>query len=72
MNMQVGKWLVEALEDDDGHLTMTLSHSDDTAVVCCDVDIAANDTEWSDRFTTKGIEATYAQEINSPNSRLDR
>ena len=64
MKKRVGKWLVEALEDDDGHLTLALSHSDGTQVVCCDVDIAANEEEWSDRFTTAGIEEAYARDGN--------
>jgi hypothetical protein len=43
MKEYVGRWLVEAVEDDDGHLTVALSHEDGTKVVCCEVDIAADE-----------------------------
>lgn len=59
---KVGKWHIEALEDGDGHLTLALAHDDNTKVICCEADIAANETEWSDRFTTDGIEETYQKE----------
>jgi len=57
MNLLVGRWFVDLREDDDGHLVVAVSHKDGTRVVCCDADIAVNDAEWSDRFTTEGIEA---------------
>jgi len=66
MKANVGKWRVEALEDKDGHLTLALSHRDGTRVVCCDADISANDTEWSDRFTTDGIEEAYVMNELNP------
>ena len=51
--MKVGHWLVEALEDEDGHLTVAFANDDQTKVVCCEEDITNNETEWSDRFTTE-------------------
>lgn len=59
MRQRVGGWLVEAVEDGDGHLTVAVSHIDNTAVVCIGEDIAKENGEWSDRFTTEGIEADY-------------
>ena len=61
MKMKVGHWLVEAIEDEDGHLTVAFANDDQTKVVCCDEDITNNETEWSDRFTTEGIEKRYAE-----------
>ena len=66
MKLKVGKGTIEAQDDDDGHLTVALSHQDGTQVVCCQADIAANETEWSDRFTTEGIEGKYAKETVNP------
>ena len=37
--MKVGHWLVEALEDEDGHLTVAFANDDQTKVVCCEEDI---------------------------------
>lgn len=57
--MSIGDWNIDASVDDDGHLTVFINHDDGTQVNACDADIASNDTEWAERFTTEGIEEEY-------------
>ncbi len=57
--MIIDQWTVIATIDDDGHLTVSIDHADDTEVIQIDADIGLDDIMWADRFTTKAIEATY-------------
>ena len=63
MKTQLGDWVIEAFVDDDGFLTIAINHNDGSRVLGCEVDIAVNDVEWSDRFTTEAIEVAYRKEL---------
>ena len=57
--VDIGKWEIDAQVDDDGHLTIGINNKDGTRVGPLGVDIATNDEEWVERFTTDGIEKAY-------------
>lgn len=63
MKIMVGKWWIEANEDEDGHLNIRINHSDNSGVIQFEEDISTNDTEWSDRFTTTNIEKDYQKTL---------
>ena len=59
VDIQKGNWNIYISEpDSDGHLTIAVSHSDNSEVIITGADIAT-ETEWADRFTTKQIERDY-------------
>ena len=51
------EWLVEATLDDDGHLTIWITHADDSGVEPIGLDDGRVENGWSDRFTTRIIES---------------
>ena len=54
-------WVVKALVDDDGHLTVWVSHNDGTDVR----EIENGDPDgYQIRLTTKGIEDAFQSEFN--------
>jgi len=57
--LEIGNWAIDCTVDDDGHLTVGINHADGTKVDALGVDIATNDEEWVERFTTEGIEEEY-------------
>jgi flagellar basal body rod protein FlgF len=59
-----GGWKVDLNVDDDGHLTVGIQNTDGTKVEPMDLDIASNNEEWVERFTTDGIEEAYIKEQN--------
>ena len=52
-------WHVGLHTDDDGHLNIYLTHEDGSQVNSLDMDIASDETEWGERFTTERIEEIY-------------
>jgi hypothetical protein len=62
MKINVGNWIIDAIEDDDGHLTIGLNHEDGSKVIQVEEDVTANNTEWGDRFTTESIEGAFERE----------
>ena len=55
-------WSVELQADDDGHLGVYIDHEDKSGVINCEVDdIADNDLQWAERFTTVRIEEDYGK-----------
>lgn len=56
---QVGAYTLLANTDDDGHLVLTITHEDGSAIIDCEADIAESFSEWGTRFTTQAIETQY-------------
>jgi len=56
----LGDWNVSLVNDEDGHLSVYLSHKDGTEISDCCADIG-NENEWAERFTTEKIEKDYEQ-----------
>lgn len=53
-------WEVTVKQDEDGHLNVWITGKDGSTVTPCDADIALNDEEWAERFTTAKIEEDFA------------
>ncbi len=64
----IGDWIVDLNVDDDGHLTVGINHKDETRVESMGMDIGTNEEEWVERFSTKGIETRYHEEIEHETS----
>ena len=60
----INDWIIDLKVDDDGHLTLGIENEDESKVIAVEEDLASNDTEWVDRFTTEKIEAAYAEELD--------
>ena len=60
----IGDWKVSLVSDEDGHLSVYLSHKDGTEIIDCNSDIA-NEHEWADRFTTVKIEKDFKKNRTS-------
>lgn len=56
--VQVGKWNIALVEDDDGMLEVAIRHEDETNVIPTDTD-KWDDPAWGERFTTRGLEVAY-------------
>jgi len=56
--MQIGEWVVSAVEDDDGHLTLSVSREDESSIVEMEQDLGS-ELEWMSRFTSESIESEY-------------
>jgi hypothetical protein len=54
----LGNWNVSLVNDEDGHLSVYLSHKDGAEIIDCQADIG-NEYEWAKRFTTEKIEKDY-------------
>lgn len=61
----VGGWTVVATVDEDGHLTLSVSHSDESGVVEGAEEIDLGEGVWAERFTTNSIEAAYAAGVDA-------
>lgn len=61
MKAGVGEWEVGLYLDDDGHLTVSVTHADESPVLKIGDDIADNEYEWSDRFSTQRLEDAYME-----------
>jgi len=59
----LGDWNISLVNDEDGHLSVYLSHKDGTEIIDCQADIG-NEYEWAERFTTEKIEKDYNLENN--------
>ena len=66
VKFNVGNWVIDACEDDDGHLTVVINHEDESKVNIMDVDIASNETEWVNRFITERMERDYLLSLDQP------
>jgi hypothetical protein len=62
--MVVAGYTVKATGDEDGHLTLTVSHSDGSQVRALDMDLGFDDP-WAERFSTALIESRYSDSIQS-------
>jgi len=60
--LNINKWSIEGVIDDDGHLTVFITHEDNTEISACNADIG-KENEWAERFTTMKIEDDYAKTI---------
>lgn len=60
--VDIGEWTVHSIVDDDGHLSVYITHSDSTPIYTVDEDISVSDIEWAARFTTEGIEDIYRED----------
>lgn len=56
----VGEWNALLVNDEDGHLSIYLSHQDGTQVIECGADIG-NENEWAERFMTDKIEKNHKE-----------
>lgn len=61
--IKIGKWILRANSDNDGHLNLTIEHKDGSAVCQIGEEISAKLSEWGDRFTTESIESNYLSSI---------
>jgi hypothetical protein len=57
----LGDWNVSLVNDEDGHLSVYLSHKDGTEISDCCADIG-NENEWAERFTTAKIEQDFNEQ----------
>jgi len=64
-------WRVELTVDDDGHLTVGINHQDGTKVNKLDFDLATNDEEWVERFSTEKIEQDYIDSLDHEDNLSD-
>ena len=64
--MYIGDWVIEGVLDDDGHLTVFITHSDESEIYQCDPDIG-KENEWANRFTTEQIEKKYWEKNETKN-----
>ena len=62
--MVVAGYTVKATGDEDGHLTLAVSHSDGSQVQALDMDLGFDDP-WAERFSTALIESRYSDSIQS-------
>jgi len=58
-DITLGGWLVETTLDDDGHLTVWVTHADDSGADPIGLDDGRAENGWSERFTTRQIEGDY-------------
>jgi hypothetical protein len=56
-NFKIDGWKLQAIVDGDNHLTLAVTHIDHSKVHSMDVDIASDDYEYVERYTTTHIEA---------------
>tara|TARA_B100000809_G_scaffold266285_1_gene328239 strand:+ start:4075 stop:5028 length:954 start_codon:yes stop_codon:yes gene_type:complete len=56
-NFKIDGWKLQAIVDGDNHLTLAITHIDHSKVHSMDVDIASDDYEYVERYTTTHIEA---------------
>jgi len=75
MVVTVGDWVVQVIDDDDGHLTVSISHGDGTKVNQIEEDLG-DGLDWCDRFTTEGIENKHWHQLcgdcgSGPQNRTD-
>jgi len=61
--MVVGGYTVKATSDEDGHLTLAVSHSDGSQVQALEVDLGFGGP-WAERFSTALIEDRYSNSTN--------
>ncbi len=58
MKARLGEWAIYYSVDDDGHLTVSVKHDDNSTIIALDADIGS-ENEWGERFTTLDIEEEY-------------
>lgn len=58
--LQAGDYEIKATVDEDGHLTLSVTHSDASQIMDIGEDVAACDTEFAVRLTTHEIEQQHA------------
>lgn len=51
-------WVISTTVDNDGHLTIWVSHEDNSGVIDLNVDIA-DDKQWAESFSTVNTERRY-------------
>jgi hypothetical protein len=56
-NFKIDGWKLQAIVDGDNHLTLAVTHIDHSKVHSMDVDIASDDYEYVERYTTTQIES---------------
>ena len=65
-------WTIGFCADVDNHLTIWIEHEDGTVVHQIQADIGKDDkTDWSDRFTTEGIEERRI-DVNNYEETIDK
>jgi len=60
--IEIEEWVIDAISDEDGHLSIKISNKDGTEVSALGFDLAVNNTEWTERFSTDKIESDYEEE----------
>jgi len=63
--IEIDGWVVKATTDDDGHLIVSVDHSNDTEVFDTGMDVSQDDNQWAGRFSTDEIEERYMESIDS-------
>lgn len=65
-NVTAGPWKISAVLDDDGHLSLYVTHEDGTTIADTGADIASSETEWAVRLTSDGTERKFLAGGNLP------
>jgi len=62
MKVVIQDWEVGLYLDDDGHLAVSVTNADESPVLKIGDDIADNEYEWCDRFSTQQLEDEYMRD----------
>lgn len=57
--LKLQDWIIDMHVDDDNHLSIWVKNMDGSTIIPTEADIAADDSEWAERFTTEKIEEDY-------------
>lgn len=57
--LKISDWIIKTSVDEDDHLTLVVSNTDDTDIHDCFAEIGTDNTQYSVRLTTDGIENEY-------------
>ena len=60
--MFTGNWMIETLEDGDGHLAVFITNSDESEIIQTNTEMG-KENEWAERFTTTLIEKKYQETL---------
>ena len=58
-SISLGEWKIELVSDEDGHLSIHIDNRDGSQVNSVGADIADDENQWAERFTTNLIEQDY-------------
>lgn len=57
--LKISDWIITTSVDEDDHLTMVVSNTDNTDIHDCCAEIGTDNTQYSVRLTTDRIETEY-------------